>query len=102
MWRKTRSKQGAFCYGVDPNRNFGFHWGEAGTSNQCSSDIYAGPKAFSEPECQHMANWIQRLKDNNNLQAMITLHTYSQLWLVPYGYVTPPVYPPDYDQLVNF
>lgn len=48
-----------------------------------------------------MADWIQRLKDNNNLQAMITLHTFGQLWLVPYGYTSPPVYPPDYDELVS-
>lgn len=25
LWRKTRSPQG-LCYGVDPNRNWGFHW----------------------------------------------------------------------------
>jgi len=101
MWRKTRSKQGTVCYGVDPNRNFDFHWDEEGTSNNCNSEIYAGPRAFSEPECQNMANWIQRLADHNNLKAMITLHTFGQLWLVPYGYTSPPVYPPDYDELLQ-
>ena len=27
MWRKTRSPQGGNCIGVDPNRNWNFHWG---------------------------------------------------------------------------
>ena len=26
MWRKTRSPQGG-CFGVDPNRNWDYHWG---------------------------------------------------------------------------
>jgi len=101
MWRKTRSKQGNICYGVDPNRNFDFHWGGDGTSSVCSSEIYCGPNAFSEPECKNMSTMIQRLTTQNNLQAMITLHTFGQLWLVPYGYTSPPVYPPDYNELLQ-
>ena len=27
LWRKTRSPQSGGCYGVDPNRNWDFHWG---------------------------------------------------------------------------
>lgn len=102
MWRKTRSKQNDRCYGVDPNRNFDIHWGGQGASAICNSEFYQGPKVFSEPECQNMATWIQRLKDQNNLQAMLTLHTFGQLWLVPYGYAKPPEFPPDYDELVSF
>jgi len=33
LWRKTRSPQeghGGHCIGVDPNRNWDFHWGETG------------------------------------------------------------------------
>lgn len=26
MWRKNRAKNGLICYGVDPNRNWGFEW----------------------------------------------------------------------------
>lgn len=104
MWRKTRSKQESLalstCYGVDPNRNFDFYWNHEGSSSDCNADDYAGPSAFSEPETKNMANWILRLAKLNNLEAMFTLHSYSQVWLVPYGYISPPVYPLDYDELV--
>lgn len=36
------------CLGTDPNRNWEFHWGEAGASTQPCSDSYQGPKAASE------------------------------------------------------
>lgn len=49
------------CEGVDPNRNFGFHWGEedegAASSDPCH-ETYAGPKAFSEPETRAIADYI--------------------------------------------
>merc|ERR1719339_747813 len=39
MWRKTRSPQGG-CFGVDPNRNWDYHWGETGvSSNPCSPSL---------------------------------------------------------------
>ncbi|KAJ8302919.1 hypothetical protein KUTeg_019315, partial [Tegillarca granosa] len=51
MWRKTRSKySGHLCHGVDPNRNWDFHWNEGGTSRDPCSDTYSGPSAFSEIE----------------------------------------------------
>lgn len=46
-----------------------------------------------------MSNMIYSLRDS--LKAYITLHTYGQLWLVPYGYASN-TYPPDYQQLVSF
>ena len=40
LWRKTRSDHGSIlgCKGVDPNRNWGFHWAESG-SNEVKSKI---------------------------------------------------------------
>ena len=34
LWRKTRSDHGSIlgCKGVDPNRNWGFHWAESGSN----------------------------------------------------------------------
>lgn len=49
------------CEGVDPNRNFGYHWGEVkegGTSLDPCHETYAGPRAFSEPETKAMADYI--------------------------------------------
>jgi hypothetical protein len=30
------------CYGVDTNRNWGFHWGEGGASTDTCSETYRG------------------------------------------------------------
>jgi hypothetical protein len=50
MWRKNRRDNGG-SYGVDLNRNYDYHWGDAsGCSHTPSSDLYCGPAAFSEPE----------------------------------------------------
>jgi carboxypeptidase A4 len=41
MWRKTRSKNpGTTCRGADPNRNWGYRWGEKGASTNPCSEIY--------------------------------------------------------------
>jgi murein tripeptide amidase MpaA len=98
LWRKNRST-GRVCSGVDLNRNFPFHWGEAGVSNNQCSEIFCGKSALSEPESKAMATYITSIKDK--VQAMITLHSYSEDYLVPYGYVVPAVYPPDYDELLD-
>lgn len=35
---------------LDLNRNFEFHFGESGSSDDICSEIYGGTSAFSEPE----------------------------------------------------
>ena len=30
------------------------------------------------------------------VRAFLSLHSYGNLWLVPYGYTSPPAYPPNY------
>jgi murein tripeptide amidase MpaA len=97
MWRKTRSRTGTawdfVCRGVDPNRNWAHHWNEVGSSNNPCSDIYAGRKAFSEPETKAMSDYIMRIKDRTAMY--LSLHSYSQLVLTPWGYTKelPPAYP---------
>merc|ERR1711997_774180 len=45
MWRKNRNRDNSAkdstkaCVGVDLNRNWGYHWGESGVSNNPCSDI---------------------------------------------------------------
>jgi len=99
MWRKTRSDhQSALrCKGVDPNRNFGYQWGGAGTSTDKCSEIYKGPSAFSEPETQAIRDFI--LNTNANWIAYITIHSYGQYWLTPWGYTS--AFPTDYTELKN-
>ncbi|KAI1285167.1 Carboxypeptidase B [Halotydeus destructor] len=86
MWRKTRSITHSRwgCRGVDPNRNFDFHWNEVGTSDNPCSEIYAGARAFSEIESRAVAEFIMRKKDT--LKLYLAVHSYSQLWLTPWGY----------------
>jgi len=86
LWRKTRSDTGSVlgCKGVDPNRNWGFHFGESGTSNDKCSEIYPGPAAFSEKETTNIKNFVETLDPVPILGHCF--HSYSQLWLWPYGY----------------
>jgi len=86
LWRKTRSATGSIfgCKGVDPNRNWGYHFGESGVSNDKCSDIYPGPSAFSEVETQNIKNFVESLNPVPVLGHCF--HSYSQLWLWPYGY----------------
>ena len=84
MWRKTRSTYSSKrCVGVDPNRNWDMHWGEAGTSKNPCADDFQGPSAFSEIEVKSVAAFI---KQQTNLNGYVNFHSYSQLWMSPWGY----------------
>jgi len=86
LWRKTRSDHGSIlgCKGVDPNRNWGFHYGESGVSHNKCGETYCGPEAFSEVEMQNIRDFTQTLEPVPVLGHCF--HSYSQLWLWPYGY----------------
>lgn len=84
LWRLTRSKQRTGCYGVDPNRNWDFHWNEVGTSDIPCSETYAGPSAFSEIETKSLAEYIRTLQ--GKIQLYVAFHSYSQYVLYPYGH----------------
>merc|ERR1711962_926653 len=86
LWRKTRSDNGGLlhCKGVDGNRNWDFHFGESGVSHNKCFETYLGPAAFSEVETQNIRDFVLSL-DPVPVWAH-TFHSYSQLWLWPYGY----------------
>ena len=60
MWRKNAHAYGPAAwpptafdhYGVDLNRNFDFHWGTEGVTDDTRAQTYPGPVAASEPETQ--------------------------------------------------
>lgn len=79
MWRKTRQPYGQ-CFGADPNRNFPIHWGQVGTSNNPCSDIYLGPRPFSEPETLAMSRYMTSIE---NLRMYLTFHSFGQFLLFP-------------------
>lgn len=87
LWRKTRSKTaGSRCYGADPNRNWDYHWCEGGTSRDPCDDTFCGTKPFSEVETAQVSKFIG--DHNDTIVHYINFHSYSQLWMSPWGYTT--------------
>ncbi|MDL2121719.1 MAG: M14 family metallopeptidase [Deltaproteobacteria bacterium] len=86
FWRKNRRNNGDGTFGVDLNRNWGYEWGlSSGSSGSTSSDMYRGPAAFSEPEISALRTFVNGL---DNLKTMLTYHSFSELFLRPWGYTT--------------
>ncbi|KAF5927596.1 carboxypeptidase A1 [Diceros bicornis minor] len=84
LWRKTRSlTSGSSCVGVDANRNWDAGFGLAGASSSPCSETYHGKSANSEVEVKSVVDFV---KDHGNIKAFISIHSYSQLLLYPYGY----------------
>ncbi|NXW68245.1 CBPA1 Carboxypeptidase, partial [Hirundo rustica] len=95
LWRKTRSKHsGSICVGVDPNRNWDAGFGEAGASGNPCTETYHGPYPNSEPEVKSIVDFV---KSHGNIKAFVSIHSYSQLLLYPYGYTSAPA--PDQQEL---
>ncbi|KAJ8944095.1 hypothetical protein NQ318_019433 [Aromia moschata] len=86
MWRKTRVPHSILCAGADPNRNWNYHWGVAGTSASPCSDAYRGPAAFSEPLVRSAAEFIESVAEK--LVAYISFHSFGQMLLLPYGHTS--------------
>ncbi|KAG0328072.1 hypothetical protein BGZ99_006245 [Dissophora globulifera] len=82
MHRKNAQTNGG-CLGTDTNRNWGYKWNTGGSSTDPCADDYMGPSAFSSPEATNMANYLKSLP---KVVSYIDFHSYSQLWMVPYGY----------------
>jgi len=84
LWRKTRSSNGGGCFGADANRNFGFHWGTGGSSDNPCSDTYMGSEPFSEVESRNVRDFLTANKDM--IKFYNNIHSYSQLVLLPWGW----------------
>ncbi|KTG45543.1 hypothetical protein cypCar_00007916 [Cyprinus carpio] len=84
MWRKTRKPNpGSKCVGVDPNRNWDAGFGGAGSSGNPCSETYRGPRVNSESEVKAIVDFV---KSHGKLKAFVSIHSYSQMLLYPYGY----------------
>lgn len=82
LWRKNR--RGGF--GVDLNRNYDWEWGSQwnGSSGNQGSETYRGSAPFSEPETQAIRDLLAVQTPHMSVSA----HTYSDLWIYPWGYDT--------------
>ncbi|XP_061231701.1 carboxypeptidase O [Neopsephotus bourkii] len=89
LWRKNRSPyMNGTCYGTDLNRNFNSSWGSIGVSYNCSSIIFCGSGPESEPETKAVAQLIEKKK--SDILCYLTIHSYGQYILIPYGSTTEP------------
>ena len=70
--------------------------GIGGSRNPCS-DLYSGPAAGSEIETQNLVKFLAGSK-TNPIVAYLTIHSYGQMWLYPWGYTS--ALPSDSDDLV--
>lgn len=83
LWRKNRRIVSGGT-GIDLNRNFSFKWGydDIGSSPSVTSEVYRGASPFSEPETQALRDFVI----SRNFSVCNNVHTYSNLFLWPYGY----------------
>lgn len=115
-WRKNtdnddgctqeRVSQG-YYYGTDLNRNSSFKWDTGGSDDNSCGQTYHGPSPASEPETQHVEQYMANLfgdhrgPGDNDLApldtegVMITLHSYGNSVLYPWGWIDTKVAPND-------
>ncbi len=104
-WRKNANPSYGACssgghYGIDLNRNSSFKWGAIGSSSDPCEETYRGPQAASESETQAIQTFMKNAfsdwrgpGDDDPASAdatgiFITLHSYSNLVLWPWGHTT--------------
>ncbi|KAJ9136841.1 Zinc carboxypeptidase [Pleurostoma richardsiae] len=88
MWRKNRqSTSGSSCLGHDINRNWPYMWSVSGgaSTSPCAED-FKGSSQGDAPETQALSSYLQKIKDAQGLKLYIDYHSYSQLFMTPYGY----------------
>ncbi|XP_029304105.1 carboxypeptidase O-like [Cottoperca gobio] len=99
LWRKNRSPGplGCNCSGTDLNRNFDAIWGSIGVSFNCCSQVFCGTHPASEPEAQAVTYFVGSRKED--FLCFLTIHSYGQLLLIPYG--NPNYTASNYDELLK-
>ena len=84
LWRKNRRANAGGSTGVDLNRNYAHQWGfdDEGSSPFGSDETFRGSAPASEPETAAMQAFIGA----HTFATSMSAHTYSDLWLWPWGY----------------
>jgi len=91
LWRKNRNPVRR-CVGVDLNRNFAHMWDPkiGGSTNPCS-DVFSGDGPLSEAESFSLDQYLNGFNTSSSPSSMIaylTIHSYGQMWLYPWGYTS--------------
>ncbi|KAF3824196.1 hypothetical protein GH733_008481 [Mirounga leonina] len=85
LWRKSRSSHNnGTCFGTDLNRNFNVAWCSIGASKDCHDLTFCGTGPASEPETKAVSSFVESKKES--IVCFLTMHSYGQLILTPYGY----------------
>lgn len=93
-WRKNRKPVGSNIYGVDLNRNWGYHWDAPTTDafaksmNTPDDQYYHGDHPFSETETKMLSAFISNHK---NIKLFVDYHTGTSTFmqgdiLIPFSY----------------
>lgn len=98
MWRKNTKPYGR-NRGVDLNRNFDVDFGGSGASTKEGSYDFCGSEAFSEPEAKAIKDFLDAYAVKNNIKTYFALHSFSQLFMFPFGYS--PNHVKNYDDLMK-
>jgi len=102
-WRKNARQNGCpDTFGTDLNRNFDFQWGGVGSSSDTCSEIYRGLSPASDLETQAIQTYTLSLFPDQRgplitdpapmttTGVLISLHSYSDLVLWPWGFTDTP------------
>jgi hypothetical protein len=97
LWRKNRQPNtGSSCIGTDMNRNYPFHFGGPGSSNNPCTETYRGPVGFSGPAVKNIETLFTKI-GSSNLVSYFDIHAYGALWMSPWGYTS--TLPADYSEM---
>jgi len=87
LWRKNRQTvSSSTCVGRDINRNWPYQWSGAGSSTNPCDETYRGVAQGDAPENKGLVAQINALAAGKGVQLYIDIHSYSQLFMTPYGY----------------
>ncbi|OAA34208.1 carboxypeptidase [Metarhizium rileyi] len=87
MWRKNRqTTTGSNCLGLDINRNWPYMWDQPGSSTNPCGETFRGSSEGDAPETRALSKFLQDVKNAQGLKLYIDIHSYSQLFMTPYGY----------------
>ncbi|CDZ98302.1 peptidase m14 [Phaffia rhodozyma] len=97
LWRKTRQvvDEESGCFGIDLNRNWGYHWSSEDDQYPCSDD-FPGKHAFQAPETKAMSDYVA----SKDVISFVDLHSYGQLLMYPFSYSCDD-FPPDAEDLME-
>lgn len=88
LWRKNRKTvASSSCVGTDINRNWPNNWSQRGgaSTSPCAED-FKGESAGDTVENKALRGQLDSLAAGKGVQLYIDVHSYSQLWMYPYGY----------------